>query len=284
VIRVIWVLTCKVQVRTSPAFCRGRARVRIFAVRLAVPYRNDPHAAPVVATTFAGKLKLEIQPKQVTVATADRTLTLTAKSAVVLEMKKPKQPTTHPLAGRVVTARGVPRGELAVWIETADGMLRIFDAVPRGLLEHDGLAALRSLDQLARELHAAMQSQTSSTVTGVEIGTGLDRVLIVETDDGIQLFERRLFRRHCRLLLQAWHGGKLVIYQGAKSVTVNQPWGRGITVQADYICFFDRDGQDMLRVAIPWVVPEDRQEIARRIGAAIESNLSLLAIGPAIGR
>jgi hypothetical protein len=236
-----------------------------------MPYRADAHIEPVVAATFAGALKLELLPGQVRVSSASTTLTVLPREVMVTNHKKPNQVLTRPLIGQLVMARGVPRGELAVWMENRKGMIRVFDAVPRGLLEDDGLAALRSLDQLSVQLHAALQAHSKQSISAVEIGPGLDRVLLVQSHDCLQIFERPLFRKHSRLVLEAWTGGKLHIVR--KRRTIEKTWSRGITVQTDYICFFDKDGKDLARMALPWILPEDRREIARRIGLMLEEPL-----------
>jgi hypothetical protein len=235
-----------------------------------MPYRADAHIEPLVAATFAGALKLELLPGQVRVSSASMAVTVSQREVTVRNLKKPKQDVVHPLIGQLMMAR-VPRGELAVWMESPKGMIRVFDAVPRGLLEEDGLAALRSLDQLGAQLHAALQAFSKRLVSAVEIGPGLDRVLLVQSSDRLQVFERPLFRKYCRLVLEAWPGGKLHIVR--KRRTIDKTWSRGITVQADYICFFDKDGKDLARIALPWILPEDRKEIARRIGVMLEEPL-----------
>jgi len=44
----------------------------------------------------------------------------------------------------------------------------------------------------------------------------------------------------------------------------------GVTVVGDYVRFADPEGVDLAKVAIPWVTPEDRDELARRIGQLID--------------
>jgi hypothetical protein len=44
----------------------------------------------------------------------------------------------------------------------------------------------------------------------------------------------------------------------------------GITVVGDYIRFADPQGADLARVSIPWIGPEERLELARRIGQLID--------------
>ena len=44
----------------------------------------------------------------------------------------------------------------------------------------------------------------------------------------------------------------------------------GVTVWGDYVRFADPDGTDLARVAIPWIAPEDRRELARRIGQLVD--------------
>jgi hypothetical protein len=48
----------------------------------------------------------------------------------------------------------------------------------------------------------------------------------------------------------------------------------GVTVWGDYVRFADKNGTDLGRVAIPWIAPEDRRELARRIGQLVDREQS----------
>jgi hypothetical protein len=43
----------------------------------------------------------------------------------------------------------------------------------------------------------------------------------------------------------------------------------GVTVRGDHVRFADRHGTDRARIRVPWVGPEDREELARRIGQLV---------------
>jgi hypothetical protein len=45
----------------------------------------------------------------------------------------------------------------------------------------------------------------------------------------------------------------------------------GVTVHGDYIRFSEPDGKDLGRFSIPWISPEDRLELARRIGQLVDA-------------
>ena len=55
---------------------------------------------------------------------------------------------------------------------------------------------------------------------------------------------------------------------GTREITVRSR--HGITVAGDYVRFADPQGVDLARVSIPWITPEDRLELARRIGQLID--------------
>jgi hypothetical protein len=44
----------------------------------------------------------------------------------------------------------------------------------------------------------------------------------------------------------------------------------GITVRGDYVRFADRHGTDLAKVSLPWLGPEDRDDVARRIGQLVD--------------
>lgn len=44
----------------------------------------------------------------------------------------------------------------------------------------------------------------------------------------------------------------------------------GVTVVGDFVRFADEHGTDLARVSIPWLTPENRLELARRIGQLVD--------------
>jgi hypothetical protein len=43
-----------------------------------------------------------------------------------------------------------------------------------------------------------------------------------------------------------------------------------ITIWGDYIRFSDAKATDVARAEFPWLAPEDRRELARRIGVLVD--------------
>ena len=211
------------------------------------------------------------------------------------------------IAGRVIVARDVPREDVGVWVEIESegpraGTRRIFGVEPVSLLEPAGLTALAALDRLAQRLRHALAHLALDVRRAFEIGSpaagGLDKVLVVDHGDHWVVYARRLFRDRARFVMAIHDDGRIIVRDGRSTATAagstdagppagedaappteKTPTGTreitvrsryGITVVGDYLRFADPQGADLARVAIPWISPEERLELARRIGQLID--------------
>lgn len=233
-------------------------------------YRDDDANLRSEAPTAKGPLRLERAPRQITLSAGGRTLQITDQLVTMLDAPGAKNQESLRITGRLLVARDVPHEDLAVWIELADkqpGMRRIFGVEPVSLLEPGGLEALRRLDGLYHQLRAAVAELFPGSVDrAIEIGRGLDKILFVDQGDHHAVYARKLFRDRARLVLSIYDGGRMLISEGPE-ITIT--WKFGVTVSGDYIRFIDAQGTDLARLAIPWITREDREELAKRIGALI---------------
>ncbi len=242
-------------------------------------YRDDTSDA-LEAPTAQGTLRIEIAPRQVKLALAERTLLITERFATLVEHHKKHRAkdkrTSIELAGRIVVARDVPREDLGIWLEVdpgtpKEGMRRIFGVEPLSLFDPKGLDALAALDRLAHRLRAELVDLSRKAV---EIGSaavgGLDKVLLSDHGDRIVIYARRLFRDRARFAMSIHEDGRIVVSDGKKRTELRVHSRFGVTVWGDYIRFADPQGKDLARVSIPWVTPEDRKELARRIGQLVD--------------
>jgi len=233
-------------------------------------------------------------PNRADLAVAQRTLHIADRVATLVEHKKQKQDrrASVKILGNLVVARGVPREDVGLWIEhvaapdepagkgkrrrreraTPAGMQRIFGVAPVSLLERDGLGALGRLDTVAQRLRAHLADLAGDIKRAVEIGSGdpLDKVLLADHGDRYVFYARRLFRDRARLVLTVHADGRIVVRDGQTTQEATVTSRFGITVRGDYIRFADRHGTDLARVSLPWLGPEDRDEVARRIGQLVD--------------
>lgn len=247
-------------------------------------YRDDA-TDTLEAPTAHGRLRVELAPRQLKLAVADRTLVISERFATLVEHHRKDRTkdrrTSVELQGRVVLARDVPREDLGIWIEVdprtpREGMRRIFGVEPLSLLDPDGLGALAALDRLANRLRVELSELGRDVRRAVELGSpasgGLDKVLLADHGDHLVVYARRLFRDRARHAMAIHDDGRIVIpgsrKQPARELTVRSRFG--VTVWGDYIRFADPHGADLARVSIPWVAPEDRKELARRIGQLVD--------------
>jgi hypothetical protein len=245
-----------------------------------VGYRGEAAGYVLEAPTADGVLRMELQPRLIKLSVGKRTLHIADGVATVVEHRKNKDAhTTFTLRGALVVARDVPREDLAVWVEVdrrPRGMVRIFGVQPKDLLDADGLGALAALDRLAQRLRAAITPLAGGIHRAVELGSsaaeGLDKVLLADHGDHYSVYARQLFRERARFVMAVHRDGRIEI-PGRSDVVVQSRFG--VTVYGDYVRFADPDGTDLAKVSIPWISPEDRRELARRIGQLVDTPADL---------
>ena len=240
-------------------------------------YRDDAQAGGACeAPTAEGTLRLELGPRSVKLAVGHRTLQIAESYATLIEHKKKQaKSTSFKIEGRLTTARDVPHEDLGIWLELPSAehgaMRRIFGVEPASLLEPTGLAALGRLDQLAQRLRTALAERSGDIRRAVEIGRGLDKVLLADHGDCFVLYARKLFRDRARRTLEIHADGRIVIPEGKEPREIVVRSRFGVTVWGDHLRFADPHGTDLAKVAIPWIEPEDRHELARRIGQLVDA-------------
>lgn len=242
-------------------------------------YRDDAGDA-LEAPTSEGTLRAELAPHALKLTVAKRTLHVADKFATMIEHHKKHQAkdrrTSLKIDGSLVVARDVPHEDLGIWIEVDAqdkervGMRRIFGVEPVSLLEPAGLVALASLDRLALRLRNELAPHAGDIRRAIEIGRGLDKVLLADHGDRFVVYARRLFRDRARFAMAIHDDGRIVVPEkkGTREIHVHSRFG--VTVWGDYIRFADPHGTDLAKVSIPWIAPEDRKELARRIGQLID--------------
>ena len=132
-----------------------------------------------------------------------------------------------------------------------------------------GWSRSSALDTLAQQLRAALADFAGDIARAIELGRGLDKVLLADHGDRYVVYARRLFRDRARFAMAIYRDGRVIVPEGKELREFRVTSKFGITVRGDYVRFADRDGTDLGRVAIPWIAAEDRDEIARRIGQLV---------------
>jgi hypothetical protein len=222
------------------------------------------------APTAEGPLRLELGPRQVKLTVGRRSLQIVDKFAKIVHHEKKPRTSSTKIEGKVVVARDVPHEDLGVWIEIESGMRRLFGVEPVSLLEPTGLASLRRLDALAQKLRVALADFAGDIRRAVEIGRGVDKVLLADHGDRWVVYARRLFRDRAQFTMAIHGDGRIIVPDGKKTKQIVVQSRFGVTVWGDYVRFADRHGADLAKVSIPWIGPEDRDELARRIGQLVD--------------
>lgn len=249
-------------------------------------YRGEDAGDTLEAPTADGVLSVNLGPNRLALSVGPLSLHLAERVATVTQAaggKKKSRRTSLAITG-VVFGRGTPRDDLGLWVEAAEdadpkhprsSLRRIFGISPMSLMDPAGLRALAKLEGIAGRLRAAVEDYAAAAgvwyARGVEIGAGhaLDKVLLADYGDRHNVYARRLFRDRARLLAEIHHDGRIVVNDGKTTHEVHVTSRFGVTVRGDYVRFADRHGTDLTRISVPWVGPEDREELARRIGALV---------------
>lgn len=247
-------------------------------------YRDDAGDA-CEAPTAEGTLRAELTGGSVQLTMTGRSLHVTDRFATVIEHHKKHaakdRRTSIEIAGLLLIARDVQRESIGVWIEVEPGtprggFRRIFGVEPQSLLEPGGLGALAALDRLAQSVRQALAHLAPEVRRATEIGSpasgGLDKVLAVDHGERVVVYARGLFRDRARFAMAIHDDGRIAVRgsRGAPDREVAVRSRHGVTVVGDYIRFADPHGVDLARVSIPWLSPEDRTELAQRIGQRID--------------
>ena len=236
-------------------------------------YRGDDAGQPLEAPTAEGVLRATIAPNRIELTVAKRRLVLEHRTLTLVDAKDRRA--SLRIDGKLVVARDVPREDLGLWVEmsgpSGSAMRRVFGVEPVSLFAADGLAALKRLDTLAQRLKASLSDLAGDIRKAIELGRGLDKVLLADHGDRYVIYARRLFRDRARFALAIYRDGRVVLPDGKELREFRVTSKFGITVRGDYVRFADPHGTDLGRVAIPWIAAEDRDEIARRIGQLVHA-------------
>jgi len=273
-----------------------------------VAYRDD--AADVCeAPTAEGTLRAEFAPRHIRLSVATRSIEISDAFVTLVDHHKKHaakdKRTSIQIAGHVLVARDVPREGVGVWVEVESGgpragIRRVFGVDPVNLLEPTGLAALAALDRLALRLRQALPALDVRRAfeLGSSAAGGLDKVLVIDHGERWTVYARRLFRDRARFVMAIHDDGRIFVRDGRGASAAPEATGsgpqrteepasaenappagtreitvrsrHGITVVGDYIRFADPQGIDLARVSIPWIGPEDRLELAHRIGQFVD--------------
>lgn len=238
-------------------------------------YRDGDGHGSIEAPTRTGTLSLTIGPRELRLALEPRSLSLQGEVFCLEDGQRRragsgKKASERLGSRRLLVARDVPREDLGVWLELDDGgMRRVFGAEPLDPDTEDGLAALRALDALAARLRQALAGRAGDVRRAIEVGRGLDKALLLDDGARLVLYKRELFRDRARRACEVHRDGAVAVVgpDGEQRVIVRDR--HAISVAGEAIRFADPTRVEPVRVAVPWVSREDREELARRFGERV---------------
>jgi hypothetical protein len=243
------------------------------------PYRAGELTEALEAPTRTHPLRLEVAPRHVVLVHGPRRVTITDDYLVVADTSRRgrrRKPFSR-RGARLFLARDVPHDDVGLWIASDDERAqRVFGVEPADLIAEDGLVRLRALDRLVARLRAALAPRGGPRA--VEIGRGLDKVLLLDHGDHLVAYVRPLFRAEARRAVDVHRDGRVIV-AGDPPVRVRCRSRFGVTLLGDYVRFADPRGVDLARVPVRWVCREDREELARRFGDMLHVEPPLLTAG-----
>lgn len=228
------------------------------------------------APTRQGLARLELGPASAILQVAEQyrvSISPRELSVTQLDKRKPKRKAYPLRESRLFVARGNPTEDVGLWYEPRDGMVhRVFGLQQVPLLDHDAMKAWKDVDRLAKRLANALAEHRGDVIRAAEFGRGADRVLMTDNGDRYTIYVRRLFRERPRRVLDVHDSGTLtfVTRQGEKQKACYSRYG--VTVLGDRVRFAEPDGTDIGSIWLPWIAPEDRDELARLFGKRIDQS------------
>ncbi len=236
------------------------------------PYREPPSVAPAVAPSRDGPVRVEVGAHGVRVDLGGRfRLAVSGGRAVWTRMRRGRRRTLSLGRARLWVTRGHPTRELALWYEGEPGRVERLGAVrPVPLFDTGALAAWRSLDRAAAELARALAPWSGDVEEATELGRGGHRVLLVQFAERMVVYARPLFRERPRRALEVCRDGTIVVPARDEDRRARFYTRFGVSVSGDRVVFTDRDEQRVATLLLPWIAPEDRQELARRFADLVD--------------
>jgi hypothetical protein len=238
------------------------------------PYRELAAAPSYQAPSRDGTVSLEVGPQHLRLVLGER-LRLTVAGSVATWVRH-RRGASHrrelALSQRCLWAvRSVPTGDLALWYERRPGLVeRLGGVKPVAPFDAGALAAWRALDRVAEELARALAAHAGGATEAIEVGRGHHRVVMVQLAERLVLYARPLFRERPRRTLEVCRDGSLVVPGRGRDDSARIATRSQVTASGDRIRFTTGDGRDLVSLWLPWIAPEDRQEIARRLGDLVD--------------
>jgi hypothetical protein len=229
-----------------------------------MPYRCSG-AKPDVRTA-AGGLEIVTGPGRLAIVGQ---LDITRDTATFWTRRGREQ---HAICGRrLVVARNAPYGDVAIWMELghdgggASSMRRIF-GIPPGRA-----APPHQLDAVFRHTRDALRSHGAGWLRATELGRGDHPMLLVECEDRHEVYVSRLFREHAELVMTVVRAEDSVRFH-AVSRQLHVGSRVAVRVRGHDVCFVGDHGlgADMAGFPLPWLAPDERQHVARRLAAALD--------------
>jgi hypothetical protein len=172
---------------------------------------------------------------------------------------------------RLWVARAHPTRDLALWYEAEPGVVERLGGVrPVDLSDADPLASWRQLDRLSSELLRDLAPWSGGAGDATELGRGEHRVLVVALADRLVVYARPIFRERPRRALEVCSDGTLVVPGRRGDRRARFRSRLAVNAAGDRIAFADDDDRLVASLWLPWIAPEDRQELARRFGELVD--------------
>ncbi len=252
------------------------------------PYRHVSATETVETQTRRGRLRLEIAPRHVQLeiegifqlVVHENFLTLVDLQPEPAEdaswwarrkrRRKPKKRSVRLDEGQLLVARSFQTEELSLWFEERPGIYRrLLGIEPVFLLDAPALQAWKDLERLGKRLAMALSAFAREARSVTEFGRGHHRIILVDYDQHSEVCARPVFRERQRPVFRAYRDGTVVNLKG-KGQRGSCVSRYSVTLGGDRIRFDQVDGERAAELHLPWISPEDREELAQRLRMLID--------------
>jgi len=250
---------------------------------MAGPYRIAAAREVLRARTTGGVVRVEFAPRQTVIGAGSRSeVSITDRILRITQRGRRTKTRTVDLGrARLVVAHAYPTGSIALWHEYQVGrMHRIVGLSPSELLDSAALTALHQIERVGARLVEALAPHAHGVYRATEYGKGQHRVLELDFGDRLVLYARPVFRERPRRIIEVCEDGSIVVPNKKgpdRRVAVSNRYG--VVHSGDRIRFCGAEGDDLASVFLPWIAPQDRVEITRRLCALIDRGAPAPSLG-----
>jgi hypothetical protein len=252
-------------------------------------YREAVAADVLVAPTRVGEARLELAPNHTVLTVGSHLRVTVTKSEITVQetvnskrRRKPKVVTRSLLRRdhRLIVAQRFRTEDVSLWHSEGDEHVRRwFGFEPVVLLDLQAVRAWRDLDVLRTRFFEALIGEKDEATGATEYGEGRNRALVIDYPGHSAVWAKPMlpsvfpswFRKPPTKLFEVHRDGSVIRFRGTEELGNSEFNSKfAVTVTGDRIHFSTPKGDAGESLFLPWVAPEERDELKLRFSKFIE--------------